>query len=71
MRVGAQLTGDFSEPHFATSESKRYVVGAAFTAGEWLGFSLEFSVLYRRTAFRVTALLCFVKERVTECAVLH
>lgn len=53
LKAGAQLTGDFSEPHFATSESKRYVVGPAFTGGEWLGFSIEFSALYRRTAFRV------------------
>jgi hypothetical protein len=55
IKAGAQLTGDFQEPHFAKSESKRYKVGPAITAGEFLGFSLEFGVLYRRTAFRTAS----------------
>ena len=37
---------------FATSESKRYVVGPMLTARLPLGFRVEFDALYRRVGFR-------------------
>jgi hypothetical protein len=51
VKGGAQLTSDL-DSFFATSESKRYVVGPMATARLPAGFRFEFDALYRRAGFR-------------------
>ena len=46
------LTGDMNE-YYATSETKRYVVGPMVTTWLPLGFRFEFDALYRRAGYRV------------------
>ena len=52
VKGGFRATDDFKSGGYATSESKRYVVGPMVTIGLPLGFSAEFDALYRRFAFR-------------------
>jgi hypothetical protein len=50
VKGGIRLTDDLEG--FATSESKRYVVGGMLTAPLPLGFRFEFDALYRHDAYR-------------------
>src|SRR5690242_7854050 len=52
VKGGVRLTGDL-DSFYATSESKRYVVGPMVTARLPLGFRLEFDALYRRAGDRI------------------
>lgn len=51
VKGGIRATDDF-DGGYATSESKRYVVGPMITVGLPLGFGAEFDALYRRVAYR-------------------
>jgi len=51
VKGGGRLTADLNS-YFATSESKRYVVGAMATVSLPAGFRLEFDALYRRVGYR-------------------
>ena len=53
VKGGVRFTGDL-DSYFATSESKRYVVGPMVTARLPFGFRLEFDALYRRVGNRTS-----------------
>jgi hypothetical protein len=51
VKGGVPATGDL-DSYFATSESRRYVVGPMVTVGLSFGLRLEFDALYRRVGYR-------------------
>jgi hypothetical protein len=61
LKGGTRLLDDL-DTYWATSESKRYVIGPMATVGFGSGFSFEVDVLYRRVGYRTTSTGLFIGE---------